>query len=116
MTFVELEITTQSPEGFVIWRFSTTVPFCPLIWIGPEGVKDEDAGRVDGRICTVALADWEGTATLLAVKVTIVLFDTTGAVNKPAEMAPAVAVQITAWFALLATVAANCSSSTISTC
>jgi hypothetical protein len=56
----------------------------------------------------MALADWEETATLLAVKVTVVLFERTGAVNKPAEIAPAVAVQVTAWFAPLATVAANC--------
>ena len=76
--------------------------------IGPEGAKGRDAGSVDDRICTAALADWEATATRLAVKVTVVLFDRTGAVNKPAEMAPAVAVQVAAWFAPLATVAANC--------
>jgi hypothetical protein len=47
--------------------------------------------------CTIALADWEGAATLLAVTVIVVSVDTTGAVNKPAsEMVPIVAVQVTA--------------------
>jgi hypothetical protein len=45
----------------------------------------------------VALADLEGSATLLAVTVIVVLVNTTGAVNNPAEeIVPAVAVQITA--------------------
>lgn len=58
---------------------------------------------------TVALATADGATTLLAVTVTVVLVETTGAVNKPApEMVPAVGVQVTAWFAVLATVAVNC--------
>jgi hypothetical protein len=45
----------------------------------------------------VALAALDGAATLVAVTVIAVLVDTTGAVNKPEdEIAPAVAVQITA--------------------
>ena len=58
---------------------------------------------------TVALAVWEGAATLLAVTIVVVVVDTTGAVNSPVpEMEPAVVVQMTAWFELFATVAANC--------
>ena len=57
----------------------------------------EIGGGADGWTVTVALADLEGAATLVAFTVTVVLVDTTGAVNKPAlEMAPAVAVQVTA--------------------
>jgi hypothetical protein len=58
---------------------------------------------------TVAAATADGATTLLAVTVTVLLVETPGAVNKPVpEMAPAVAVQVTAWFAVLATVAVNC--------
>jgi hypothetical protein len=46
---------------------------------------------------TVALADLEVDATLVAVTVTVVVLGTTGAVNKPAfEIVPAVAAQVTA--------------------
>ena len=58
---------------------------------------------------TVALADFEVDATLIAVTVTVVVVDTTGAVNKPVlEIVPALADQVTAWFEVLATVAVNC--------
>src|ERR1700693_671434 len=93
--FVEFEITTQSPEGFVICRYSTIVPFCPLSLIGPDGVREE-VGVVGGVTCTVALADLVGRATLVAVTVTVDLVDTTGAVNNPPEMVPALTVQVTA--------------------
>jgi hypothetical protein len=46
---------------------------------------------------TVALADLEVDATLVAVTVTVVVVETTGAVNKPVlEIVPAVAAQVTA--------------------
>jgi hypothetical protein len=46
---------------------------------------------------TVALPDWDGAETLVAVTVTVVLVDTTGAVNKPvAEMVPALVFHVTA--------------------
>jgi len=80
--FVEFEITTQSPEGFVVCRFSTIVPFCPLSVIGPDGVRVEVV-VVAGITYTVALADWVGAATLVAVTVTVDLVDTTGAANNP---------------------------------
>ena len=45
----------------------------------------------------MALADLEVDATLVAVTVTVVLVETTGAVNKPVlEIVPAVADQVTA--------------------
>src|SRR3984893_16332304 len=104
--FVEPVTTTQSPSGLVIWRPSTTLPFPPMIVMGPDGVRG--GGRAEARTCTVALADREGAATLLAVTVTAVLLDTTGAVNKPAaEMVPAVAVQVPALLVVFATVAVN---------
>jgi hypothetical protein len=57
----------------------------------------------------VALADLEVDATLVAVTVTPVVADTTGAVNKPVlEILPPVVDQVTAWFEVLATVALNC--------
>jgi hypothetical protein len=92
--FVELEMTTQSPEGFVMCRFSTIVPFCPLSLIGPDGVREEVV-VAGGITCTVALADWVGAATLVAVTVAEDLVDTTGAVNNPAEIVPALTVQVT---------------------
>jgi hypothetical protein len=92
--FVEFESTTQSPEGFVMCRFSTIVPFCPLSLIGPEGVREVVV--VGGITCTVALADWVGAATLVAVTVAEDLVDTTGAVNNPAEIVPALTLQVTA--------------------
>jgi hypothetical protein len=92
--FVEFESTTQSPEGFVMCRFSTIVPFCPLSLIGPDGVREVVV--VGGITCTVALADWVGAATLVAVTVAEDLVDTTGAVNNPAEIVPALTVQVTA--------------------
>ena len=58
---------------------------------------------------TVALADVDGAATLVAVTVIVVVVDTAGAANNPVpEMEPAVVVQATVWFEVFATVAANC--------
>ena len=58
---------------------------------------------------TVALADFEVDATLVAVTVIVVVVDTAGAANNPLpEMEPAVVVQATVWFEVFATVAANC--------
>ena len=58
---------------------------------------------------TVALADLDDAATLVAVTVIVVVVDTAGAANIPVpEMEPAVVVQTTAWFEVFATVAANC--------
>ena len=46
---------------------------------------------------TVALADLEVDATLVAVTVTVVVLETTGAVSKPVfEIVPAVVDQVTA--------------------
>ena len=57
----------------------------------------EMGGGADAWTVTVALPDWEGAATLVAVRVTVVLVDTTGAVNRPAaEIVPAVVFQVTA--------------------
>jgi hypothetical protein len=36
---VEFVIVTQAPEGLVIFNPVITVPFCPLMVIGPEGVS-----------------------------------------------------------------------------
>lgn len=48
------------------------------------------------RTVTVALAVFDGSATLIAVTVTAVLVATAGAVKRPAaEIVPAVAVQLT---------------------
>ena len=58
---------------------------------------------------TVALADLDGAATLVALTVIVVVVDTAGAANNPVpEMEPAVVVQVTAWFEVFVTVAANC--------
>ena len=58
---------------------------------------------------TIAPADLDGAATLVAVTVIVVVVDTAGAANNPApEMEPAVVVQLTAWFEVFVTVAANC--------
>ena|ERR1700722_8898329 len=58
---------------------------------------------------TVALADLDGAATLLAVTVIVVVVDTVGAPSNPVpEMEPAEVVQVTAWSEVFATVAANC--------
>jgi hypothetical protein len=62
--------------------------------IGPDGVREEAVG-VGAKTCTVALADWVGAATLVAVTVTVDLIDTTGAVNNPAEIVPALAFHVT---------------------
>ena len=37
--FDEFESVTQSPFGFVTWRFCRTVPLCPLIFTGPEATN-----------------------------------------------------------------------------
>ena len=56
----------------------------------------EMTGDAAGCTVTVALADFEVDATLIAVTVTVVVVDTTGAVNKPVlEIVPAVADQVT---------------------
>ena len=70
------------------------MPFCPLSLIGPDGVREVVV--VGGITCTVALADWVGAATLVAVTVAEDLVDTTGAVNNPAEIVPALTFQVTA--------------------
>ena len=69
----------------------------------------ETTGDAAGLTVTVALADLEVDATLVAVTVTVVLVETTGAVNKPVlEIVPAAADQVTVCFEVLATVAVNC--------
>ena len=58
---------------------------------------------------TVALADVDGAATLVALTAIVVGVDTAGAANNPVpEMEPAVVVHATAWFEVFATFAANC--------
>ena len=57
----------------------------------------EMPGGAAGWTVTVALADFEVDATLIALTVTVVVVDTTGAVNKPVlEIVPALADQVTA--------------------
>ena len=58
---------------------------------------------------TVALAILDGSATLAAVTLIVVLTNTAEAVNKPVEeTVPAVAFQVTALFIVPVTVAVNC--------
>lgn len=54
-----------------------------------------EVAAADGWTVTVALADLEGAATLVALTVTVVVVSIAGAVNRPAEIVPAVAVQVT---------------------
>src|SRR5207302_2320964 len=45
--FVEFVIVRQSPFGLVMWRLSMTVPFCPLIFTGPDGVWAADSRAIE---------------------------------------------------------------------
>ena len=69
-------------------------------------IKDKD---VDGVIETEAVNFFVGSATLVAVTLTLVLLVTVGAVNIPVlETVPAVAAQVTAVLLVPWTVAVNC--------
>src|SRR6266436_9646949 len=45
--FVEFAIVTQSPLGLVMWRPSTIVPLCPLIFTGPDAVCARDSVTIE---------------------------------------------------------------------
>ena len=80
----------------------------------PPGARIADDGDIDeAPIATVALADFVGSATLVAV--TVFVPGCEGAVYMPAalivpgaEFAPAATDQVTAVFLVFLTVAANC--------
>jgi len=94
-------------EVFVTVAANCTVP--PEETVVEAGEIATEIGCDAGPTVTVALADLDGAATLVAVTVIVVVVDTVGAANNPVpEIEPAVVVQVTAWFEVFVTVAANC--------
>src|SRR5438309_3968581 len=70
VVFVEFVIVRQSPFGLVMWRSSMTVPFCPLIFTGPDGVWAADSRAIENitnkRLSTILNArSWARSAGLV---------------------------------------------------
>ena len=101
----------QVTEGFE--ALFTVAENC---WAAPEatladvGVMETETGSCGaGSTETEACALFEGSATLVAMTITLVVEDTLGAVNVPSEeMFPLEADQVTLVFEVLLTLAENC--------
>jgi hypothetical protein len=107
---IEPAVVVQATAWFEL--FATVAANCavpPERTVAETGETATETGWDAGWTVTVALADLDGAATLVAVTVIVAVVDTAGAANNPVpEIEPAVVVQATAWFELFATVAANC--------